>query len=118
MILSVLQTVQAFSLPSLDRGRTSPEPVKLPRNRLNQQFAVLLMRSVYDAVDALDFVSMVSLPALSSAEWSLAALKRKRVTLNLLQSEFQANFWKYRQSQYEPYTLQYSPIRIKQVLPV
>lgn len=45
------------------------------------------MRSVYDAVDALDFVSM---------------------------SEFQANFWKYRQSQYEPYTLQYSPIRIKQ----
>lgn len=31
-----------------------------------------------------------------------------------MQSEFQANFWKYRQSQYEPYTLQYSPIKIKQ----
>lgn len=54
-----LQDAHALSLPSFNRSRDSPEPVKLPRSKLKQQFAVLLMRSVYDAVDALDFVSMV-----------------------------------------------------------
>ena len=66
---------------------SSPEPVRIPRSRLNQQFAVLLMRSVYDAVDELDFISM---------------------------SDFQAKFWKLRQSLYEPYLLQYRPLQIKQ----
>jgi hypothetical protein len=35
-----------------------PEPVAFPRKTLDQRFAVLLMRSSYDAVDALDFMSM------------------------------------------------------------
>lgn len=30
-----------------------------PRKALDQRFAVLLMRSTYDAVDALDFIAMV-----------------------------------------------------------
>ena len=37
-----------------------PEPVLFPRKALNQVFAVLLMRSAYDAVDDLDFIPMVS----------------------------------------------------------
>ncbi len=36
----------------------SPQPVKFPRKVLNQTFAVLLMRSSYDAVDDLDFIPM------------------------------------------------------------
>ena len=31
------------------------------------------------------------------------------------QDDFQAKFWKLRQSQYEPYLLQYSPLRVRQV---
>lgn len=37
-----------------------PEPVLFPRRALNQIFAVLLMRSAYEAVDTLDFIPMVS----------------------------------------------------------
>ena len=81
------QEAQAFSIPSVSFNPSSPEPVRIPRSRLNQQFAVLLMRSVYDAVDELDFISM---------------------------SDFQAKFWKLRQSLYEPYLLQYRPLQIKQ----
>ena len=73
---SVVQPVQAFSIPNFEMGRTSPEVIRLPRNRLNQQFAVLLMRSVYDAVDALDFVSMVSKLAVSAAVWNLLSMIR------------------------------------------
>lgn len=32
-----------------------------------------------------------------------------------LQDRFQASFWKLRQSEYEPYLLQRSPLRTKQV---
>ena len=35
-----------------------PEPVLFPRKILNLKFAVLLMRSAYEAVDALDFIPM------------------------------------------------------------
>jgi hypothetical protein len=42
----------SFSLPS------PPEPVLFPRKMLNLKFAVLLMRSAYEAVDALDFIPM------------------------------------------------------------
>lgn len=35
-----------------------PEPVLYPRKMLNLKFAVLLMRSAYEAVDALDFIPM------------------------------------------------------------
>lgn len=45
----------AFSSLSL---RSPPEPVLFPRKMLNLKFAVLLMRSAYEAVDALDFIPM------------------------------------------------------------
>lgn len=38
---------------------TQPEPVLFPRKLLDQRFAVLLLNSMYDAVDNLDFVPMV-----------------------------------------------------------
>jgi hypothetical protein len=39
-------------------AHAQPEPVKFPRRTLDQRFAVLLMRSAYDAVDKLDFIPM------------------------------------------------------------
>lgn len=36
----------------------APDPVKFQRKRLNLKFAVLLMRSSYEAVDELDFIAM------------------------------------------------------------
>ncbi|BBM99349.1 hypothetical protein MPTK1_1g20650 [Marchantia polymorpha subsp. ruderalis] len=63
-----------------------PEPVQFPRKTLNLKFAVLLMRSAYEAVDDLDFIPM---------------------------NKFQVKFWKLRQSELEPYTLQYKPLRVK-----
>jgi hypothetical protein len=76
-------TLAAFpSLPS-----SQPEPIPFPRRTLGQLFAVLLLRSGYEAVDSLDFIAM---------------------------DDFQIKFWKQRQSEYEPYTLQYDPIKIKQ----
>jgi hypothetical protein len=35
-----------------------PEPILFARRMLNLKFAVLLMRSAYEAVDALDFIPM------------------------------------------------------------
>lgn len=46
---------EALSIPL---PYSTPEPVKFPRKALDQRFAVLLMRSSYDAVDALDFIPM------------------------------------------------------------
>ncbi|CAL5223952.1 g6555 [Coccomyxa viridis] len=66
---------------------TQPDPVLFPRKALDQVFAVLLMRSAYEAVDDLNFIPM---------------------------DRFQASFWKLRQSEYEPYLLQRSPLRTKQ----
>ncbi|KAL3684406.1 hypothetical protein R1sor_002428 [Riccia sorocarpa] len=63
-----------------------PEPVQFPRKNLNMKFAVLLMRSAYEAVDDLDFIPM---------------------------NKFQQRFWKLRQSELEPYTLQYKPLKVK-----
>ncbi|KAL2652578.1 hypothetical protein R1flu_020706 [Riccia fluitans] len=63
-----------------------PEPVQFPRKNLSMKFAVLLMRSAYEAVDDLDFVPM---------------------------NKFQQKFWKLRQSELEPYTLQYKPLKVK-----
>ncbi|XP_024403433.1 uncharacterized protein [Physcomitrium patens] len=70
----------AFALPQ------APDPVLYPRKMLNLKFAVLLMRSAYEAVDALDFIPM---------------------------DKFQVKFWKLRQSELEPYTLQCRPLRVK-----
>ncbi|KAF8072881.1 hypothetical protein HT031_000541 [Scenedesmus sp. PABB004] len=64
-----------------------PEPVRFPRGNLDQRFAVLLMRSGYDAMDALDFVP---------------------------RQTFEANFWKLRQSELEGYNLLYAPLRMRQ----
>ncbi|KAK9839251.1 hypothetical protein WJX81_004341 [Elliptochloris bilobata] len=66
---------------------TQPEPVLFPRKTLDQRFAVLLLNSMYEAVDSLDFIPM---------------------------DEFQVRFWKLRQSEYEAYTLQCSPAVIQQ----
>lgn len=63
-----------------------PSPVLFPRKNLNRKFAVLLMRSAYDAADDLDFIAM---------------------------DKFQMKFWKLRQSEVEPYTLQYNPLKVK-----
>ena len=46
---------QDFTPPSF----SPPSPVLFPRRNLDQRFAVLLMRSSYDAADDLDFVPMV-----------------------------------------------------------
>lgn len=64
-----------------------PAPVPFPRKSLDQVFAVLLLRSGYEAVDQLNFIPM---------------------------DEFQKLFWKLRQSYYEGYKLQYDPIPIVQ----
>ena len=40
---------------------SQPEPVLFPRKSLTQVFAVLLMRSAYEAVDDLNFIPMVRL---------------------------------------------------------
>ena len=49
--------IRALPVP-LPASFLQPEPVKFPRKTLDQRFAVLLMRSSYDAVDALDFIPM------------------------------------------------------------
>jgi hypothetical protein len=47
------------SLGVLARRALRPKPPKLLRRKLSQDFAVLLMRSSYDALDQLDCVAMV-----------------------------------------------------------
>ncbi|EFN55426.1 hypothetical protein CHLNCDRAFT_134590 [Chlorella variabilis] len=66
-----------------------PGPIAFPRRQLDLNFAVLLLRSGYEACDDLDFVPM---------------------------DEFQKRcvFWKLRQSEWEPYLLLHSPLRILQ----
>lgn len=59
-----------------------PEPVRFPRSRLDRRFAVLLMRSTYEAVDDLDFVAM---------------------------NNFQVTFWKTRREAFENYKLAAPP---------
>ena len=57
------QATRAASL--FDSGRSflgvpaQPEPILFPRKALDQRFAVLLLNSMYDAVDSLDFIPMV-----------------------------------------------------------
>ena len=72
---------QGFSLP------LPPDPVRFPRAPLDIKLAVLLLRSTYETVDAMDVMAM---------------------------DTFQINFWKSRQSEWEPYTTQYSPLKIEQ----
>ena len=76
-----LPTPQGFSLP------LPPDPVRFPRAPIDIKLAVLLLRSTYETVDALDMMAM---------------------------DTFQINFWKSRQSEWEPYTQQYSPLKIEQ----
>jgi hypothetical protein len=116
---------------------SQPEPVLFPRKALEQVFAVLLMRSAYDAVDELDFIPMVRPCAhicfrICSAEQTIAAVHGKTSTKQTCttseqtvqgsdkirtaaQDRFQSQFWKLRQAEYEPYTLQRSPLRVRQV---
>ena len=49
------------SLAAVQRAlelKRRPEPQRAPRRKLEQDFAVLLMRSSYGAADELDFVAM------------------------------------------------------------
>jgi hypothetical protein len=64
-----------------------PEAVTFPRRRLELPFAVLLLRSGYDAADALDFVAMDC---------------------------FQKDFWLLRRSEWEAFTNQHAPLVVKQ----
>lgn len=73
-------------LGALMLAPSPPEPILFARRMLNLKFAVLLMRSAYEAVDALDFIPM---------------------------DKFQIKFWKLRQSEVEPYALQCQPLRVK-----
>lgn len=61
-LLGASQAATAFTLPqNLDFTHLfQPEIVTLPRKALDLRFAVLLLRSTYDAVDAMNFVAMVN----------------------------------------------------------
>jgi hypothetical protein len=74
-----------FDLPWLNLGAPQPKPVRVPRKQLSGPFAVLLMRSAYEAADSLDFIPM---------------------------NQFQVDFWKFRQAQFEPYKLMVSPVDV------
>jgi hypothetical protein len=65
----------------------APVPVKFPRKPLEGAFAVLLLRSAYEAIDDVDMLPM---------------------------DEFQATSWKFRASEWEPYKYLYEPLRIEQ----
>lgn len=119
----------AFALPQ------APDPVLYPRKMLNLKFAVLLMRSAYEAVDALDFIPMdkfqvkVRFPfplrkvgISSSSKWCSKAYNAEKTAYSsnvyLVHIEFDlkpliVQFWKLRQSELEPYTLQCRPLRVK-----
>ena len=111
-----------------------PEPVRFPRRGLDQRFAVLLMQSSYRAVDALDFIPMVrpSIIPLTLTVSSYSPQRAPQVVCampNLLdsyahllaacavQEQFQVRFWKLRQAEYSPYTLQCSPLRVSRDAP-
>eukprot|EP00899_Mesostigma_viride_P021865 jgi/Mesvir1/29680/Mv13037-RA.1 len=64
-----------------------PQPVGFPRRQLGLKFAVLLMRSGYEAAEGMHFIAM---------------------------TDFQIRFWKLRASEYESYLVQYSPIKVNQ----
>jgi hypothetical protein len=67
------------------RARPAHVPPAACRKQLNQNFAVLLMRSTYDSVDALDFIAM---------------------------DKFQVKFWKTRQAEFESYKLMMEPVSV------
>ena len=64
-----------------------PEPVRFPRAPLNIKLAVMLLRSTYETVDAMNIMPM---------------------------DQFQIKFWKARQAEWEPYKFQYAPLVIEQ----
>jgi len=66
-------------------GLNQPEAVRFPRRRLEKVFSVLLMRSGYASLDALDFFPV---------------------------DRFQVQFWKLRASQQEAYNNLYDPLKM------
>ena len=64
-----------------------PDPVRFPRAPINLKLAVMLLRSTYETVEGMQFTPM---------------------------DQFQIKFWKLRQAEWEPYTLQYAPLKIEQ----
>lgn len=75
------------SLGVLAKRALRPKPPKLLRRKLSQDFAVLLMRSSYDALDQLDCVAM---------------------------DQFQRDFFLIRRSEYEPYIKALGPGLVQQ----
>lgn len=66
-------------------GAQSSRPCLLHRKQLKTPFAVLLLRSAYDAMDALDFVAT---------------------------DQFQKSMWKFRQAEFEPYKTKVAPLNV------
>lgn len=68
-------------------ARIGTGAVRFPRSRLSVPFAVCLLRSAYEAIDACDVVAM---------------------------DAFQATSWLFRQSEWEGYKYLYDPVRVEQ----
>ena len=73
-------------LPTAPFTFLQPGPVTVPRRTLDLRFAVLLMRSCYDAVDAVDVIPMAG---------------------------FQRAFWKARESETEAYSQMIAPLEAR-----
>lgn len=71
------------ALPTAPFSFVQPGPVAVPRRTLDLRFAVLLMRSLYDAVDETDAIAM---------------------------PDFQVSFWKRREAEAESYSQLVSPL--------
>jgi hypothetical protein len=85
-----------------------PKPPKILRRKLSMDFAVLLMRSSYNALDKLDCVAMVSVCALHNIFFrfpsSLSRSPRDATgPASFLKDQFQRDFFLIRRSEYEPY---------------
>lgn len=91
-----------------------PEAVRFPRKPLQLNFAVLLMRSSYDAVDALDFIPMERFEVSSARRQGPQARAHQSSPIGALgRPPKQANFWKLRQSELDPYNNQYAPLKFR-----
>jgi hypothetical protein len=80
---STTTTTTTTTLPTAPFSFIQPGPVAVPRRTLDLRFAVLLMRSLYDAVDSCDAIAM---------------------------RDFQVSFWKRREAEVEGYAQLVSPL--------
>jgi hypothetical protein len=78
---------EADGLAARLERKLRPKPPKVLRSKLNQDFAVLLMRSSYNALDQIDCIAM---------------------------DQFQRDFFFIRQAEYEPYIQYFGPGMVQQ----